>query len=212
MLLSAFRTFPQGFVPEENSNGINDPLFRTGSADNTEGAIDVTDGDGLLLESTSYSTIYVNRNGINKTLLKYVNSRDPETQAAVLKPAIDRLLVSITDENKEAVYQRMITERNNIAAAYTAQGQSEAQIIKNTTDKEVKVMKSEASASADKIIAEGEAEYMKILSDAYNNQKKADFYIYSKALDTARESLKDGETTLFLDSDSPIAQIFQGSN
>lgn len=119
-------------------------------------------------------------------------------------------VLDLPDENKQAVYNRMITERNNIAAAYTAQGQSEAQVIKNTTDKEVSIMLAEAQATADKTIAEGEAEYMKILSDAYNNADKADFYLYTLSLDTAKKSLKNGKTTLFLDKNSPIAKIFQG--
>lgn len=127
--------------------------------------------------------------------------------------AIDNIEIKVLDlpeENKTAVYDRMITERNNIAAAYTAQGQSEAQIIKNTTDKEVSVMLSEANASAEAIIGEGEAEYMRILSEAYNDEEKADFYLFVRELDAVKESLKNGQTTLFLDKDSPIAQIFQG--
>ena len=88
-------------------------------------------------------------------------------------------VLDLPDENKEAVYNRMITERNNIAAAYKAQGESEAQIIRNTTDKEVSVMLSEAQAKADATVAEGEAEYMRILSEAYNDEGKADFYLFS---------------------------------
>lgn len=119
-------------------------------------------------------------------------------------------VLDLPDENKDAVYTRMITERNNIAAAYQAQGESEAQIIKNTTDAEVAVMLSEAQASADATIAAGEAEYMKILSDAYNDKAKADFYLFSLQLDTLKESVTNGNTTVFLDKDSPIAQIFSG--
>lgn len=119
-------------------------------------------------------------------------------------------VLDLPDENKEAVYTRMITERNNIAAAYTAQGESEAQIIRNTTDAEVSVMLSEANATADATIAAGEAEYMKILSDAYNDPSKADFYLFSLQLDALKESVTNGNTTLFLDANSPIAQIFQG--
>lgn len=121
-------------------------------------------------------------------------------------------VLDLPDENKEAVYTRMITERNNIAAAYQAQGESEAQIIKNTTDAEVAVMISEAQATSDATIAAGEAEYMRILSDAYNDQAKADFYIFSLQLDTLKESVTNGNTTLFLDKDNPIAQIFNGAN
>lgn len=119
-------------------------------------------------------------------------------------------ILDLPDENKLAVYERMITERNNIAAAYTAQGKSEAQKIKNTTNREVTVMLSEAQADSDRIVAEGEAEYMKILSDAYNDKDKADFYTFTLSLDAARASLGKGDTTLFIDRDSPLAQIFDG--
>ncbi len=119
-------------------------------------------------------------------------------------------VLDLPEENKEAVYNRMITERNNIAAAYKAQGESEAQIIRNTTDAEVKVMLSEAKANADAIVAEGEAEYMKILSAAYNDTDKADFYLFSLQLDTLKESVTKGNTTIFLDKDSPVASIFNG--
>ena len=120
-------------------------------------------------------------------------------------------VLDLPDENKEAVYTRMITERNNIAAAYKAQGESEAQIIRNTTDAEVSVMLSEAQATADATIAEGEAEYMKILSEAYNDEEKADFYLYTLQLDTLKESVNKGNTTLFLDKNSPVAEIFNGN-
>lgn len=120
-------------------------------------------------------------------------------------------VLDLPDENKTAVFNRMITERTNIAAAYEAQGKSEAQIIKNTTDAEVAIMLSEAKSKASATIAEGEAEYMKILADAYNDEDKADFYLYTLSLDAAKTSLKKNQTTLFLDKDSPIAQIFSGN-
>lgn len=119
-------------------------------------------------------------------------------------------VLDLPDENKDAVYTRMITERNNIAAAYKAQGESEAQIIRNTTDAEVSVMLSKAQAKADATVAEGEAEYMKILSEAYNDESKADFYLFTLQLDAIKESINRGNTTLFLDENSPVAQIFQG--
>lgn len=115
-------------------------------------------------------------------------------------------VLDLPDANKEAVYQRMISERSNVAASYEAQGKSEAQVITNTTDKEVSIMLSEAKANAEKTIAEGEAEYMRILSDAYNDPQKSEFYSFVRSLDAAKESLKDG--TLILNEDSPIAQIF----
>lgn len=71
-------------------------------------------------------------------------------------------------------------------------------------------MKSEATAEAEKIKAEGEAQYMQILSNAYNDENKADFYNFVRSLDAAKASLKGGNNTLILDKSSPIAQIFYG--
>ncbi len=126
---------------------------------------------------------------------------------------IEIKILDLPEENKAAVYDRMITERTNIATAYTAQGQSAAQMIKNTTDKEVSVMISEAQAKAEKTIAEGEAEYMKILADAYNDAEKADFYLYTLQLDSLTESLSGSKNNvLIIDSNSPFASIFNGIN
>lgn len=124
--------------------------------------------------------------------------------------AVETKALDMPEDNKQAVYERMISERNNIAASYTAQGNSSAQKIKNETTKEVSVMKSEALAKAEKIKAEGEAQYMQILSGAYNDGEKADFYNFVRSLDAAKASLKQGSNTLILDKSSPIAQIFYG--
>ena len=124
--------------------------------------------------------------------------------------AVETKSLDMPDDNKQSVYERMISERNNIAASYTAQGNSSAQKIKNDTTKEVSVMKSKAKAEAEKIKAEGEAQYMQILSQAYNDESKADYYNFVRSLDAAKASLKNGNNTLLLDKSSPIAQIFYG--
>ncbi|MBO5087170.1 MAG: protease modulator HflC [Lachnospiraceae bacterium] len=160
------------------------------------------------IESEDEETGEVEVINLSTQLLKHVGSQCEQYGIAI--DNIEIKVLDLPEENKTAVYNRMITERNNIAAAYTAQGQSEAQKIKNTTDKEVSVMLSKANADADAIIGEGEAEYMKILSDAYNDPDKADFYLFVRSLDTVKASLSNGQTTLFLDKSSPIAEIFQG--
>ena len=68
--------------------------------------------------------------------------------------------LDLPNDNKEAVYERMISERGNIAASYTAEGSAEAQKIRNSTDKEVRVMKAEAEKQAEITVAEGEAEIL----------------------------------------------------
>ena len=122
--------------------------------------------------------------------------------------AVETKRLDLPDDNKEAVYQRMISERNNIAAQYTAEGESEAQMIRSETDKEVEIMLSEAKAQAEVLQAEGEAEYMRILSDAYADPQRAEFYNFVRSLDAAKASLTNEENVLILGPDSPLAQIF----
>lgn len=126
--------------------------------------------------------------------------------------AVETKHLDLPSDNKEAVYERMISERNNIAAQYTAEGEAEAKNIRTQTDTQIEISISEANAAADKTIAEGEAEYMKILSKAYNDKEKADFYSFVRALDAAKKTMNSKNKTLILDKDSPLAQIFMNGN
>jgi len=125
--------------------------------------------------------------------------------------SVETKSLDMPDDNKQAVYERMISERNNIAASYTAKGNSEAQKIRNNTDREVSVMRSEANRNAEILLAEGEAEYMRILSEAYNDESKADFYNFVRSLDALKASLKGSNKTVVLDENSEIARILQGN-
>ena len=118
--------------------------------------------------------------------------------------------LDLPDDNKSAVYDRMISERQNIAASYTAQGEAEAQKIRNDTDRSVTVMKAEAEKNAEILIAEGEARYMEILQEAYNTEEKADFYTFMRSLDALEKSMAGGDKTIVLDKDSEIAKILYG--
>lgn len=122
--------------------------------------------------------------------------------------AVETKSLDLPDENKNAVYERMISERNNIAATYKAEGEEEAKEISNNTTAEIIVMQSEADAQAAEIIAKGEAEYMRILSEAYNDPEKADFYIFLRSLDAAKKTMAGNNKTLIIDETSPIAQLF----
>lgn len=122
--------------------------------------------------------------------------------------AVETKSLDLPDENKAAVYERMISERNNIAATYQAEGAEEAKQISNNTQAEIIVMQSEADAQAEEIIAKGEAEYMRILSEAYNDPEKAEFYIFLRSLDAAKVTMAGNNKTLIIDESSPIAQIF----
>ncbi|NBJ92993.1 protease modulator HflC [Parablautia muri] len=136
------------------------------------------------------------------------NIGDTLEQYGIRLLAVETKSLDLPDENKSAVYERMISERNNIAATYQAEGQEEAKEISNNTTAEIIVMQSQADAQAQEIIAKGEAEYMRILSETYNDPEKADFYLFLRALDAAKATMTGDNKTLIIDETSPIAQIF----
>lgn len=118
--------------------------------------------------------------------------------------------LDLPDDNKEAVYERMISERDNIAATYKAEGNSEAKVIRNKTDKEVAIQISDAKKQAEILEAEGEQEYMKILAQAYGEEDRSEFYSFVRSLDALKTSMKGEDKTVILSADSPIAQIIEG--
>ena len=119
--------------------------------------------------------------------------------------------LDLPDDNKQAVYERMISERNNIAASYTAEGESKAKKIQNETDKQVAILKAQAEKNSAKLKAEGEAKYMETLQQAYNDKDKAEFYNYIRSLDALKVSLSgSGEKKLMLGKDSELAKILYG--
>lgn len=116
--------------------------------------------------------------------------------------------IDLPDDNKSAVYDRMISERQNIAASYTAEGNSEAQKIRNKTDRETAIKSAEAEQKAAVLIAEGEAQYMKILQSAYDTPEKAEFYNFLRSLDALKKSMKgNGEKIIILDKNSSLGKI-----
>ena len=117
----------------------------------------------------------------------------------------------LPDSNLNAVYTRMISERNQMAEKYTAEGNKEATLIRNEVDKTVNILVSDAKAEAAKLEAEGEAEYMRLLAAAYDTQDKKDFYEFIMALDALKASLSGEQKTVILDADSDLAQILMGA-
>ena len=118
----------------------------------------------------------------------------------------------LPESNLNAVYSRMISERNQIAEKYTADGHYEASIIRNDVDKQVNIIVSNARAEAAALEAEGEAEYMRLLAAAYDTADKKDFYEFTLALDALKQSLNGSEKTVILDANSELAKILMGAD
>ena len=118
----------------------------------------------------------------------------------------------LPESNLRAVYDRMISERNQMAEKFTADGNKEATLIRNDVDKTVNILVSNAEAEAAKIVAEGEAEYMRLLAAAYDSPDKKEFYEFTLALDALKASLVGDQKTVILDANSELAKILSGAN
>jgi membrane protease subunit HflC len=174
-----------------------------------EGRIDSTVYNSIKSEISSLSQADVisgRDGGLNQAFMENIGSSMEQYGIELI--LVETKHLDLPSDNKNAVFERMISERGQIAATYTAQGESEAQKIRNTTDKEVAISISNSEAEAAKIIAEGESEYMRILSEAYSTEAKSEFYTFIRSLEAARASLSGEDKTLILSKDSPIAKIF----
>ena len=148
------------------------------------------------------------RNEIYDSITTTVNASTVNYGIEVMDVKIKQF--DLPESNLNAVYARMISERNQMAEKYTADGEYEASIIRNNVDKEVNILVSNARADAAKLEAEGEAEYMRLLAEAYDSEDKRDFYEFTLELDALKQSLTGGEKTVILDADSPLAQLLLG--
>lgn len=181
----------------------------SGSVQNAESRISSNVYNALknVISSLSQEEVISGRDGELAQILTDRLGTNLETYG-IKVTKIETKMLDLPDENKDAVYNRMISERNNIAASYTAQGEQQAQEIKNDTNEKVTVLLAQAEKQAATLVAEGEAEYMRILSEAYNDESKADFYGFVRQLDAVKATLKNGDNTIVLDKDSPIAELF----
>lgn len=193
---------------------IEDPLKfaqSLNSISNAEGRIDTVVYNSVknIIGSMSQNDVISSRDGeLSQSIMDNVGGNMNEYGIRLL--AVETKRLDLPVDNKAAVYERMISERDKIAATYTAEGQAEAQKIRNTTDREISISISDAQAQAAAITAAGEGEYMRILAEAYNDPQRAEFYSLIRSLEAARSSLTGNNNTLILPGSSPLAQIFTG--
>ena len=161
------------------------------------------------ISSMSQDQVITSRDGeLSDMVMQAIGTNMDQYGIELLKFETKQL--DLPDDNKEAVYERMISERDNIAATYKAEGNSEAKVIRNKTDKEVAIQISDAKKQAEILEAEGEQEYMKILAQAYGEEDRSEFYSFVRSLEALKTSMKGEDKTVILSADSPIAQIFEG--
>ncbi len=159
---------------------------------------------GQLEQSDIISDSEAGRSTLNREITSLVAQNLAPYGIRVQSIEIKRF--DLPEDNMNAVYTRMISERSQMAASYQAEGEYEAAKIRNETDKEIAIVIGDAKARAQRLRGEGEEEYMRILKDVYQDEDKAALYLFVRELDALKVALV-GQKTVVLGPDSPIAQI-----
>ena len=114
----------------------------------------------------------------------------------------------LPEQNSQAVYQRMQTERQREAAEFRAQGGQKAQEIRANADREATVIVAEANSKAEQIRGEGDAERNRLFAEAYS--KDPDFFAFYRSMTAYETGLKGSDTRFLLKPDSDFFRFFGG--
>jgi membrane protease subunit HflC len=112
----------------------------------------------------------------------------------------------LPEQNSQAVYKRMTTEREREAAEFRAQGGQKAQEIRSNADREVTVIVAEANSKAEQTRGEGDAERNRLFAEAYG--KDPDFFAFYRSMNAYENGLKSGDTRYLLRPDSDFFKYF----
>jgi membrane protease subunit HflC len=197
---------------------ISDPqqFYRSlGTVSKAEDRLDALTYNALktTMSSLSQDDIINEEDGAERNQIYEGIAVEVDKQAAAYGIRVEDVKIKrfdLPESNLNAVYARMISERNQMAEKFTAEGNLKASKTRNEVDRQVNIMISNAELAAAQRIAEGEAEYMRILAGAYDTQEKKDFYQFILALDALKASLTGDNKTVILDADSELAKILMG--
>ncbi len=145
---------------------------------------------------------------INTKITEMVNAQLKNYGISTVAVEIKRL--DLPNDNETAVYNRMISERTQMAESYRADGNLEASKVVNETDKEVGILLSKAKASAEELKGQGESEYMKIIAAAYSSEERVQYYEFIRSLEALKKTMK-GDKTIILPADSFIVKVLNGN-
>lgn len=167
---------------------------------------ELTEEIAILDLSTAIPKIKTGREGIAQIILENSSKNTPEVGVELKDVRIKR--VNYVDEVQRKVFDRMIAERQRIAAKYRSEGDGRSAEIRGEKERELKKIQSEAYRKAQEIKGKADAEATRIYASAYNLDPE--FYQFTKTLDTYRASL-DKETWLLLSTDSEFLKYLKSS-
>jgi membrane protease subunit HflC len=116
----------------------------------------------------------------------------------------------LPEQNSQAVYQRMQTERQREAAEFRAQGGQKAQEIRSKADREATVIVAEANSTAEQVRGAGDGERNRLFAEAYG--KDADFFSFYRSMTAYETGLKSNETRFLLRPDSDFFKFFSNAS
>ena len=140
-------------------------------------------------------------------MTKIRNQLDRETASygiSVVDVRIRR--ADLPEQNSQAVYQRMQTERQREAAEFRAQGGQKAQEIRSKADREATVIIADANSQAEQVRGEGDGERNRLFAEAYG--KDADFFAFYRSMTAYENSMKSNDTRFLLRPDSEFFRYF----
>jgi len=112
----------------------------------------------------------------------------------------------LPEQNSQAVYQRMQTERQREAAEFRAQGAQRAQEIRSNADREATVIVAEANSQAEQTRGDGDAERNRLFAEAYG--KDPSFFGFYRSMTAYENALRSGDTRFLLRPDSDFFKYF----
>lgn len=192
---------------------INDPRLFIRTARTLENA-------QKLIENAVYSTVRRNlseirydqiiseqtaRGDLNLEVTEEVRSQLSSNGISIIDVRIKR--TDLPEENKQSVFNRMISDRHSIATRYLSEGDEESRKITSNADRQATELVAEAQATSKRIIAEGEQEAARIYNEAYG--KDPEFYNLYRTLQSYRTTL-NGEPVIMMPIDSPYTRILLG--
>jgi len=162
------------------------------------------------LSATSYGEIISEetaRGNLNDQILAQVTEAMVEGNTGITIVDVRIKRTDLPEENKASVYNRMISNRQSIAASYLSEGDEEARRITSAADRVADILLAEADAQAKQIRSEGEQEAARIYNVAYGVDPE--FYKLYRTLESYKISFQ-GEPVIMLPIDSPYAQLLLG--
>jgi membrane protease subunit HflC len=158
----------------------------------------------MLGEATFIHVVRDQRAGLMLRIRELVNNEATSYGIEVVDVRIRR--ADLPEQNSQAVYQRMQTERQREAAEFRAQGAQRGQEIRSRADREVTVLVAEATSQSEQIRGEGDATRNQIFAEAFN--KDPDFFAFYRSMQAYEASLKSGDTRLLLKPDTNFFRYF----